>query len=428
MIAYPAVTIQSKDMTLNDFILQVNRAFEQLDSASSSGVIPDRSIEGIKLVLGAVGTDELAMGAVTGDKIAGSTITGAHIALGTITASKLNVSKLSDITADAGTITKGAFYSDQWTKNSGLSVNITDGDVIVGGTQGWFSVDKYGQMVSKVANVSGTVYALAGDIGGMPIDQGIYGVDVGYKSTGAYWGSGNNILIASPTGSYRLWAGHANATSAPFLVTSGGQLISTSSQLSGVTLGNTTLTGTLSGGTLSSNAISGATITLSAISGGTISKAAISEGTISKAAISDGTISGTSISKVSIGGSSVINDTELQFVTLTGEISGGTLDGVLLEDSATSNDFTVNGKLTLNSGNVILGTSYGIIWGVDTKLTRAAAGVLAVEKAIQTFAPTSGTAGVWKLGTVESASVSVDTSNYLKVDVDGTTVKIAICT
>jgi hypothetical protein len=46
--------------------------------------------------------------------------------------------------------------------------------------------------------------------------------------------------------------------------------------------------------------------------------------------------------------------------------------------------------------------------------------------ALMTGDPTSGNGPAWKLGAKKSATVSIDTSNYVEVSIGGTTYKLAI--
>ncbi len=264
IVPFPAVTIQSNDAFLNDFANQVNRAFEALDTAFGSedagAVLADRSIAGVKLILGTVTELELAVGAVASGNIQGLAVTNGHIANATITAGKMNVSSLSSIVANAGTITSGNLISSTYNATQGISMDISTGAFHVGGsTNKYFSVDQFGQVVAKVANVSGTIQALAGDIGGMTISSGLTAPSAGYQNTSAYWGTGSNILVANGTSiTHRLYAGHATPASAPFQVSNTGILTASTAVLSNPTV---------STGVFTSPSIIGATINNSAVTG-----------------------------------------------------------------------------------------------------------------------------------------------------------------
>ena len=55
-------------------------------------------------------------------------------------------------------------------------------------------------------------------------------------------------------------------------------------------------------------------------------------------------------------------------------------------------------------------------------------GSLQLSSAIKTGAPTSGTSAEWKLGSRVAATVALDTTQYIEVDIGGTLYKLAIVT
>jgi phage minor structural protein len=63
-----------------------------------------------------------------------TTIVGSHIETGTITADKLDVSELSAISADVGTLTAGILQSSNWGASAGSEFNLDDGTFRLGGS------------------------------------------------------------------------------------------------------------------------------------------------------------------------------------------------------------------------------------------------------------------------------------------------------
>ena len=56
------------------------------------------------------------------------------------------------------------------------------------------------------------------------------------------------------------------------------------------------------------------------------------------------------------------------------------------------------------------------------------AGNVAVAGSIQTGTPNGGTTGAWKLGSYKAAAVTLNTGNYIEVDIGGTLYKLAVVT
>ncbi len=145
---------------------------------------------------------------------------------------------------------------------------------------------------------------------------------------------------------------------------------------------------------------------------------------------------------VGIGGSVNITDTlgvagntTLQGSVLWPELSGGGVFNFI-------NGSTVSKTVRIGIGNtnqvLITDTGTTIIATTDstTKDTGALVieGGLGVEKAIvtggaiTTAAPTTGTAGAWKLGIRVAATTTLDTTQYIQLDVGGTLYKVALVT
>ena len=204
-------------------------------------------------------------------------------------------------------------------------INLDGMNIVLNGSRGITITSPYFNVTSQ-----GYITATGGKIGGWEMG-----------STRLYSGSGATY-VALDSGTqgvdYPIWAGNENPANAPFSVTRAGAIKSTSGNIGGWTVNNSTLTagnitlnsnGSMSGGSTHTWSIgtdgaatfnnitansgtfsgtinaSGGTITgnmtvTGTLSGGTISGSAISGGTISGSAISGGSLSGSSISGGSI--------------------------------------------------------------------------------------------------------------------------------
>lgn len=71
----------------------------------------------------------------------------------------------------------------------------------------------------------------------------------------------------------------------------------------------------------------------------------------------------------------------------------------------------------------------GLPGSEDTKIKRASAGVVEVDSAIKTGAPTAGSAGVWKLGAmITSSGLLVSTTQAVRINIGGTDYSLAVLT
>jgi hypothetical protein len=100
-----------------------------------------------------------------------------------------------------------------------------------------FSVDLDGNLVASNANITGTVRASSGQIGGFTIGAtaltatNIVANSSGYVSVG----SGNNVAVMSGAdANYRFWAGNSNAATANFVVDKAGNITARSFSLTGI--------------------------------------------------------------------------------------------------------------------------------------------------------------------------------------------------
>jgi len=125
-----------------------------------------------------------------------------------------------------------------------------------------FRVQKDGTFVATSATITGTITATAGAIGGWAIAATtLTGGNATLDSTGVLTlGTGSDVVIVSAAdATYRLWAGHATAGSAPFRVGKDGSLVATSATITGSV---TATSGTIGGWTIGANDLTGGNATL----------------------------------------------------------------------------------------------------------------------------------------------------------------------
>ena len=192
----------------------------------TSNEIGVRAIVAGNIATGTLTANELAAGTITGDRIAGGTIVGGNIAgntisafniqAGTITADKLNVTSLSAISANLGTVNAGTI--------TGVTINGTtiNGSTFTGGSininSGAFQVDSSGNVTSTgSANFNGTmnVHALnagynAGGVSTVNFN-GEVNIAPGMGLTiNGLSGSGNRLVCTNNNG--RLYVSAANGS------------------------------------------------------------------------------------------------------------------------------------------------------------------------------------------------------------------------
>ena len=92
-----------------------------------------------------------------------------------------------------------------------------------------FRVSKSGVLTATGASISGSITATSGTIGGFTIgSNSITSTNLTIDSTSQYisLGSSNNVIVMdADDANYRMWAGHATASSAPFSVKKDGSVL-----------------------------------------------------------------------------------------------------------------------------------------------------------------------------------------------------------
>jgi hypothetical protein len=145
------------DQIVAGAITKVKMALASVDA----DIIAASAITESKLYTGAVTADKIASNAVTSAKIMAGAITAGKIAADAVTANEINVSDLSAISADIGTITSGtitgALIQTSSSNNTGIKISSSIGGMNV-----------YGENIN-IFNTSGTKYGTIGS-GGAYLD------------------------------------------------------------------------------------------------------------------------------------------------------------------------------------------------------------------------------------------------------------------
>jgi hypothetical protein len=198
---------------------------------------------------------------------------------GSLTATSANITgtiSTSDITATGGTI--GGWGLSSTSLTGGDTTIAATGDITLGtganvarlsssdpayrlwlggstASTAPFRVTSTGAVTATDANISGTVTATSGAIGGWVLSSTSFtGGDTTINSTGDITlGAGSNVArLSSSDPAYRLWLGGSTASTAPFRVTSAGELTATSASITGTITANSGAIGTW---TISNDAI-----------------------------------------------------------------------------------------------------------------------------------------------------------------------------
>lgn len=122
------------------------------------------------------------------------------------------------------------------------------GNFYLGGTSGSLQWNGTTLTIAGSGTFTGSVTASSGTIGGWTIGASTLtgGVTTLNANGNITVGSGNNVARLSDDATYRMWVGHATASSAPFRVTVGGAMTAASGTIGDWTISSSSL----SGGTL----------------------------------------------------------------------------------------------------------------------------------------------------------------------------------
>ena len=199
-------------------------------------------------------------------------------------------------------------------------INLDGMNIVLNGSRGITISSPYFNVTSQ-----GYITATGGKIGGWEMG-----------ATRLYSGSGANyVALDSGTANvdYPIWAGNENPANAPFSVTRGGAIKSTSGNIGGWTVNNSTLTaGNI---TLNSNG---------SMSGGSTHTWSIGTNgaaTFNNITANSGTFSGT----INASGGTITGN-----MTVTGTLSGGTISGSTISGGTISGSTISGGSINIGNG------------------------------------------------------------------------------
>ena len=115
-------------------------------------------------------------------------------------------------------------------------------------------------------------------------------------------------------------------------------------------------------------------------------------------------------------------------LTIRGNIGPGLRQNFINNDSSGLYNFQIGTNITavnvfeVRASTGADGTSFSTISRINTT------GDITVTGSYTSAAPSGGTAAAWKLGSYKAASVTLNTSNYIEVDIGGTLYKLAVVT
>lgn len=189
----------------DDFLVAFN------NSGSAVLVWNSTIINGNRITSGSITATQISAHSITANEIAASTITANEIAASTITAAKMNVSQLSAISADMGSITAGtitgALLQTSSSSYAGAKMSSTLGGIVlygesmeirdtsntlygtIGGYSGYFNIYTSADRNMRLSAGAGYIYT-SSDI--RPASDGIYSLG----GSGAVWNTiyGGNIV------------------------------------------------------------------------------------------------------------------------------------------------------------------------------------------------------------------------------------------
>jgi hypothetical protein len=193
-----------------------------------------------------INADVINTGVLNANVVDVINLNASNITAGTIDASQIEVTNLNADNITSGTITAEQIVVGSGSNTVGISpsyLSASAGYAIWAGSAtpssaSPFLVSTDGSVVATNASITGTISASAGNIGGFAIN-----------ATSITAGSGATAVGVAP-GSYPFFAGSPTASSAPFQVTSAGELTATNVTIVGAsdTSVNTTASGTMTTG------------------------------------------------------------------------------------------------------------------------------------------------------------------------------------
>lgn len=208
-----SVDLADLSVTTTKLVDQAATTVKIAVDAITQSRIADNAVGTNELIALSVTTAKVAAAAITANEIAALTIVAGNIAAATITGSKLVAGTITATQIAAGTITTNEIASNTIVAGNIAANTITGGKIAAGTIT-----------ASNIA--TGTITATqiaAGTITATEIAAGTITGDRLTATISMTVGSGNDVVrIDGADATYRLWVGHATASSAPFSVKKDG--------------------------------------------------------------------------------------------------------------------------------------------------------------------------------------------------------------
>jgi hypothetical protein len=379
---------------------------------------------------------------INGGNIQTGTITATQIHSGTITADRMNVTSLSAIVADMGSITAGSIVIGSTNK---LWLNDSaDGGLSIGGStkaSAPFRVSATGALTATSATITGAITATSGELDSLSV-KGTLDVSTGgvIKSGATAYNTGTGFWIDYNTGTPRFFIGAAAGNK----LTWDGSTLTIVGEGSGVT---NIAGGNIQTGTITATQIHASTITADRMNVTTLSAIAANMGSITAGSIVIGStnmmwLNDSADGSLYIGGSTKVSAPfqvsaagalTATNATITGAITAtsGSFTGSITSTSGTIGGWTIGATLSAtnlvltpgaaNVANILAGTGATagginaanasgdvVFWAGSTFANRATAAFRVTAGGALTA--TSGAVGGWTLGSGSLSSTNITLS------------------
>jgi hypothetical protein len=298
-----------------------------------------------------INADVINTGVLNANVVDVINLNASNITAGTIDAGQIEVINLNADNITSGTITAEQIVVGSGSNTVGISpsyLSASAGYAIWAGSAtpssaSPFSVSTDGSVVATNANISGTISASAGNIGGFAIN-----------ATSISAGVGVSTVALSTTGDYAIYAGSSTASAAPFSVTPGGRVA-----LSDVII---------KGGSFSSAAENFIAYAAN-FANGVITSAKIAS--LSADKISTGTLDASIVNVTNINATNITSGT-----ISADKISAGTITSIAINAGSGTFQVSSGGNMTATSANIIgtISASAGNIGGFSISPTSITSG------------------------------------------------------
>jgi hypothetical protein len=278
--------------------ISIYNAQEYTDGLGVSHEVGTRKILESSIDTGVtINADVINTGVLNANVVDVINLNASNIVTGTIDAGQIEVINLNADNITSGTITAEQIVVGSGSNTVGISpsyLSASAGYAIWAGSAtpssaSPFLVSTDGSVVATNANITGTISATAGSIGGFSIN-----------ATSISAGVGTSAVALSTAGDYAIYAGSSTPSAAPFSVTPAGKVTASDITISGGSFSSTAsnfiaFAANFANGVVPSAAIADAAITTAKISTAAITSALIQDAAITTAKISTAAITSAKI-------------------------------------------------------------------------------------------------------------------------------------